>query len=98
MRDARGRDTQRKHSLVLAALEAAVQAGLDPTIAAICRPPSRGRPQVHLRPSRSASRDRTVSGGHRDLRFSPQTERLPSDERDFRCGTFAAHRAVVGIT
>ena len=27
-----------------------------------------------------------------------QTERLPSDERDFRCGTFAAHRAVGGIT
>ena len=35
-----------------------------------------------------------VSGGHRHLRFSPQTERLPSDERDFRCGTFAAHGAV----
>ncbi len=31
------------------------------------------------------------------LRFSPQTERLASDERDFRCGTFAAHRAVGGI-
>jgi NAD(P)-dependent dehydrogenase (short-subunit alcohol dehydrogenase family) len=42
--------------------------------------------------------DWAVSGGHRHLRFSPQTERLPSDERDFRCGTFAAHRAVGGIT
>ena len=38
--------------------------------------------------------DWAVPGGHRHLRFSPQTERLPSDERDFRCGTFAAHRAV----
>ena len=50
MRDARGRDTQHKHSLVLAALEAAVQAGLVPTIAAIARQAGVGRKFIYDHP------------------------------------------------
>jgi hypothetical protein len=50
MRDARRRYTQRKHSLVLAALEAVVQDGLDPTIAAIARQAGVGRKFIYDHP------------------------------------------------
>jgi hypothetical protein len=50
MRDARRRGTERKHNLVLAALGAAVQAGLDPTIAAIARQAGVGRKFIYDHP------------------------------------------------
>ena len=50
MHDARRRDTLRKHSLVQAALKAAVQAGLDPTIATIARQAGVGRKFIYDHP------------------------------------------------
>lgn len=50
MRDARRRDSQRKHTLVLAALEAAVQAGLEPTIATVARRAGVGRKFIYDHP------------------------------------------------
>jgi chromosome segregation ATPase len=50
MHDARRRDSQRKHTLVLAALEAAVQAGRDPTIAAVARQAGVGRKFIYDHP------------------------------------------------
>jgi hypothetical protein len=50
MRDARRRDSQRKHTLVLAALEAAVQAGREPTIAAVARQAGVGRKFIYDHP------------------------------------------------
>jgi hypothetical protein len=50
MHDARRHDSQRKHTLVLAALEAAVQAGLEPTIATVARRAGVGRKFVYDHP------------------------------------------------
>jgi hypothetical protein len=57
---------------------------------------ARGGPEPEsVTPERSWSyAERGRRGGNPELlalRFSPQTERLPSDARDFRCGTFEAH-------
>lgn len=50
MHDARRRDSQRKHTLVLAALEAAVQTGREPTIAAVARQAGVGRKFIYDHP------------------------------------------------
>src|ERR1039457_6222529 len=50
MHDARRHDSQRKHTLVLAALETAVQAGLEPTIATVARRAGVGRKFVYDHP------------------------------------------------
>jgi chromosome segregation ATPase len=50
MRDTRRRDSQRKHTLVLAALEATVQAGREPTIASVARQAGVGRKFIYDHP------------------------------------------------
>jgi Family of unknown function (DUF6262) len=57
MRDTRHRDSQRKHSLVLAALESTVRAGREPTIAGIARQAGVGRKFIYDHPDLRAEID-----------------------------------------